>query len=448
MSASQSDPAASFAIASNTPAAAAAGNDVPRSGLSADSGLSEENRLTPDNGKPSEIAGYDTVFWLAYLSNGLTTVANGMLVRYADFVQSIGGDEQQLGWIVGCGMIGSIVIRLAQGDAIDRYGAGRIWFWSLVVYSISLLLHLWLTTAYGPAVFIVRAVMQASLAGVFGSSITFVSLRVRPQRMAEVIGALGTSGFLGLMLGPSLSDWLGSGNAEQHQMVARMFWIASVMAILSVGAAWFITRKATKPAHHTRTSLLRVISQYHPMMISVSAAAMGAGFAIPVTFLRPFAAEKNLGGVGLFFSVYAVTGFLARLASRSLFERFGNRPWIIVGLILLTISYLCYLPVTRSTDLIAPAAIAGIAHALLFPSIMSAGTSVFPRQYLGVATSLILAMFDFGTFIAAPLVGTFLRAAKPLTSHAYSLMFAGVATLIAFVTAAFWLSPAATGKRE
>ena len=60
----------------------------------------------------AHIHGYDRVFWLAYLSNGLTTFANGMLVRYADFVNVVGGDEQQLGLIVGCGMIGSIVVAM------------------------------------------------------------------------------------------------------------------------------------------------------------------------------------------------------------------------------------------------------------------------------------------------------------------------------------------------
>lgn len=391
----------------------------------------------------AEIHGYDRIFWLAYLSNGLTTLANGMMVRYSDFVNVIGGDEQQLGLIVGAGMIGSIVIRLAQGEAVDRYGAARVWFWSIVIYTISLLLHLQITTAWGPAVFLVRALMQASLAGVFGSSITFVSLRVSPRRMAEIVGALGTSGFLGLMVGPLISDWLGSSDVPGRLVVARMFWTASALSVSAVIATALATSGSATPAHHARPSLLRVVAQYHPWMISLTAAVMGAGFAIPATFLRPFAVDAQLAGVGLFFVIYALFGFGTRLASRSLFERFGNRPWISTGLILLTVSYVCYVPITRTWHLMLPAAVAGSAHALLFPSIMSAGTAVFPRQYLGVATSLMLAMFDVGTFISAPLVGIFLRTAKPLTPQAYPWMFASVAAVFAVVTVAFLFSSAA-----
>ena len=388
---------------------------------------------------------YDRIFWLAYLSNGLTTVANGMLVRYSDFVGVLGGDEQQLGLIVGTGMVGSIVVRVAQGEAMDRHGSARVWLWSIVIYSLSLLLHLTLTTAYGPAVFLIRSLMQASLAGVLGSSITFVSLRVQPHRMAEIVGALGTSGFLGLMIGPMISDWLGNHTVDEHRMVVQMFRIAAILAISAAVATWYAVRGAEKPVHSERPSLFTVVRRCHPWMISATAAVMGAGFAIPATFLRPFAVESQLSSVGLFFVVYAMTGFAARVATRSLFARFGNRPWIVAGLILLTASYVCYVPVTKTWHLIIPAAIAGCAHALLFPSIISAGTAAFPRQYLGVATSLILAMFDVGAFVSAPIVGAFLRTAKPTTPHAYQWMFSGVAIVFAMVTAVFLLSPA--GRR-
>lgn len=414
-----------------------------------------ETRLMPDavadanDGPPisASSSAYNRAFWLTYLSNGLTTLANGMMVRYSDYVDALGGDEQQLGLIVGAGMLGSIAIRLAQGEAIDRYGAGRIWFWSVVTYSISLLLHLPITTAYTPAVFLVRTLMQASLAGIFGASITFVSLQVPAKRMAEIVGALGTSGFLGLMFGPLISDWLGNSNMAADQMISWMFWTATILATSSGIATWFAIQGDAPPTRLERPSLLMVIRQYHPIMISVAAAMMGAGFAIPATFLRPFAFELHISSVGLFFMVYAVTGFGARMASRSLFERFGNRPWIGVGLILLTISFLLYPLVSSMWHLAIPATVAGMAHALLFPSIMSAGTAVFPRRYLGVATSLILAMFDVGTFISAPVVGIFLRSVKPLTPHAYPWMFAGVACVFAGVTVAFYLSKAGSSHR-
>lgn len=410
------------------------------------SALDSESSPAPDAPRTSpalaqsEFHGYDRIFWLAYLSNGLITMANAAMVRYADFVNVVGGEERQLGLIVGFGMIGSIIIRLAQGEAIDRYGAARVWLWSSLLYSIAMMLHLTVTTAYGAEIFLIRLMMQASLAGFSGSSITFVALRVPPLRMAEMVGALGTSGFVGIMLGPLLGDWLASGGAGRDVVVDRLFLIASTLAIFSTAVTWFVTSDAPPPVHRRRPQLWHVVRRYHPLIISITAAAMGAGFSIPMTFLRPFAVEAHLNNVGLFFVVYACVAFAARVATASHFSRLGNRLWIIIGLSLMTISFLCYIPVTQTWHLIFPGAIAGVAHALLFPSVMAAGTAAFPRRYLGIATSLILATFDIGVFLGAPLIGAFIREAKHHTTAAYPITFAATSVAIGCVTVLFCCS--------
>ncbi len=395
---------------------------------------------------PREFHGYDRIFWLAYLSNGFMTLANASMVRYADFVNVVGGEERQLGLIVGFGMIGSIIIRLAQGEAIDRCGAARVWLWSSLLYSLSLMLHLTVTTAYGAEIFLIRLLMQASLAGFSGASITFVSLRVPPHRMAEMVGALGTSGFLGIMLGPLLGDWLASSGEDRVIVVDRLFLIASTLAIFSTAVAWFVSGDAPPQVHRRRPHLWHVVARYHPLVLSITAAAMGAGISIPMTFLRPFAVAAHLDNVGLFFVVYASVGFATRVATAPYFSRMGNRFWIITGLSIMTVSFLCYIPVTRTWHLILPGSIAGIAHALLFPAVMTAGTTAFPRRYLGVATSLILATFDMGVFLGAPLMGAFIREAKHHTTAAYPITFAVTAAVIGSVTVLFCCSSAGKAK--
>jgi MFS family permease len=432
-----------------------------------------------------------------------------MLVRYSDFVVQLGGEERQLGLIVGCGMAGSVAVRMVQGEAIDRWGAGRVWRLSILLYCASLIAHLFLRSAYSPSIFVTRTLMQASLAGMFGSSITFVSLRVPPPRLAEMVGALGTSGFLGILAGPLISDALslarsdgakpsgaglgnaglggaglggvglgnaGLGNAglgvggpgvgrlevaavpggslggpvggpEAGTVVGQsagpvegwtsaewMFVVAASFAAVAAVTAWWATSGELRPRPRRRPHFLQVMRRYFPLALAAASAAMGAGFSIPMTFLRPFSVEHGLGGVGLFFAVYAAIAFVARVLSRSLFERHGNRPWILVGLGLLTASYLAYLPVTRTWHLAFPAALAGTAHALLFPSIMAAGTSAFPRRYLGVATSFMLAMFDFGTLLSSPLVGALLYTAKAVGWPAYEAAFGAAAATLGLTT--------------
>ena len=108
--------------------------------------------------KPQHV--YGQTFWLAYLANALTMIALSILVRYADFVTHLGGAEGQLGLIVGVGMVGSLVMRFAQGIGIDRLGARTIWLWSLAFLALSLLTHCLIQSATSPTIFLIRILMQ------------------------------------------------------------------------------------------------------------------------------------------------------------------------------------------------------------------------------------------------------------------------------------------------
>ena len=149
---------------------------------------------------------FGTAFWCAYVANTTLMVAVSLMFRYSDFVTHLGGTEYELGWIVGIGMIGALMMRVLQGAGIDRYGAGNIWLLSVGLVLFSLLAHLTVTRIDTPYVYVIRMLYTISLAGAFGSSITFISLRAPAHRTGEAIGALGSSGFVGMAVGPVIAD--------------------------------------------------------------------------------------------------------------------------------------------------------------------------------------------------------------------------------------------------
>src|SRR3990172_3853706 len=171
---------------------------------------------------PSSPRVYDRRFWLSSASNLCTAMAIALLFRYADLVHRLGGGEFELGWIVGTGMVGSIMIRFAMGRTIDRHGARAIWLVSLAVLAAACFAHLLLNTCHGPAIYLLRFVFASAVAGVFGSSITWIGSRAPKERQAEVVGTLGASGFIAWALGNILGDMLSSG--PEH--VERLFVVA------------------------------------------------------------------------------------------------------------------------------------------------------------------------------------------------------------------------------
>ncbi|MCD4727058.1 MAG: MFS transporter, partial [Pirellulales bacterium] len=425
---------------------------------------------------------YGRPFWFAYVANVLTLVAIALLYRYADFITLLGGTEFHLGWIVGVGIAGSIFTRLIIGSWIDRYGSRPLWIGSLLLFAVTCLAHLMLVSHAGAAIYLLRISYCCAVAGINGASMTFVSSRGPINKMAELVGMLGTAGFLGSVLGTQLGDFLIGGSAAiGRPQIVGMFVLAAGLATLAIPLAWAATRaekrvslvpmlrlkfplvpmlrlkfplvpmlrlkfplvpmlrvgtrffqrsalmgsataeaeqcKLSVPTQSVGTSnpspsLLAILRRHNPGLVLAVGVAMGIGLGLPATFLRPFAAELGIPRIGLFFMVYAVTAIITRVLTRRWVERFGPRPIIMFGMVGLSASIALFLLVGAEWQLVLPAFGFGCSHAVLFPAVVTAGSSSFPVGNRGMATLLVLATWDVGRLIGAPTAGATLRLAR------------------------------------
>ncbi len=384
---------------------------------------------------PHSIRAYDWTFGVIYSANLLLMLSLSLMFRYADFVSISGGDEAQLGLIVGVGTLGSLGARLYMGSSIDRYGARVVWLCSLVLYSVGILVHAGIDSASSPWVYVARIVMQCGFAGAIGASLTFVSLRVPAHRVAEIIGVIGSAGFLGMAVGPTIGDWLFQSETITRQTVNLMFYCSASAGGLSFILTWIATyhHQRGKPTHSPK--LIKTLRQYHPGFILIVGAAMGLGLSLPGIFLRPYAISKGIADIHLFFWTYNLVAFLVRLLTARLNHRIGLRNMMHVGMSCLALSMPLYLCVSQGNEysLVIPAAMAGMAHALLFPTVIACGGSAFPNHLRGTATALMLGMFDIGILIGSPIVGGLIDftpkiglAAYPATFITVGILFAGV----------------------
>ena len=368
-------------------------------------------------------------------------IAVSVLFRYSDFVITyLKGSAFQLGLIVGVGMVGALGMRIFQGRGIDRYGPRVIWLGSLVLFIVAMLSHLLVDSAHGPGIFLARILLMVSLAGAFGASLAYISLRVPEGRIAEIVGTLGTSGFVGLAAGPVLGDMIFEGEAVTRDVVNRMFLTAAAMGALSLISVAIATRKDVRRRPHRQSPPLPwLIKRYHPGPLLLVAAAMGLSVTLPHTFLRAYTARLDIGEIGNFFLVYSGTAFVVRVATRRLTERWGF-PWVIlIGLVSASLGTLLYLTVTDAWTLGIPAIFLGVSHALLFPAVVAAGSISFPSRYRGVATTLTLAMFDLGTMVGQPAVGALLVWSESVGLPPFATMFCVVSPIMALAGVTYFV---------
>jgi MFS family permease len=398
---------------------------------------------------------FGPAFLFAYIANTALMIGVSLMFRYADFVSYLGGTEFELGWIVGIGMLGALAMRFLQGFGIDRYGAGNIWVASVALVLFSLVAHLWVERVDTLSIYLLRILYTTSLAGAFGASITFVSLRAPAHRTGESIGALGSSGFVGMAVGPAMADYLFAQTDSGRGAVDQMFLWAAAMSLVALIAT--VQARALggprPPVKRRPLPMWWLLRRYHPGAILAVGVAMGLAIGIPFYFLRPFAQQLGIPGIRSFFLVYSGVAFTVRLVGRRLPDRLGVRRTIIVGMLFLTADMLSFLFVHDQWSLMIPAAFGGVAHAFVFPAAMTGGSLAFPTRYRGLATTLMLAMFDLGNLVGQPAVGSLLKLAEHMGWPPYPTMYLSVAALMLLVLAIYVRSagppgaPRQSGKR-
>lgn len=385
---------------------------------------------------------YGREFWLAYLANLLLVCANSLTFRFAEFVASLNGTEELAGEIVRAGLIAAILFRLGLGRAIDRYGPRVIWLSSAVLFVGGGGTFL-VPDRMSPLVWLARIAYQSGLAGMFSCSIVHIQNQVPPHRRTEVIGSLGSSGFVGTIVGTQLSDLIFHFMQEGNLRFMAMFGGAVTLGVLHTCVVFWMMRDEVHAAPDVTPGPFRLLFRYWPGPVVLVAVAMGTSFAVTTVFLTRYATATGLRGIGMFFLPYSLTAFGCRWFLRDWGTTFGRHKMVLWGLSGLTAGQLLFLLVTRDWHFAFPGVVCGFGHALLFPAVVSIGAGRFPIQYRGSGTTLVLGFTELGTALAAPLLGMIIdRGNADGGTLGFSQMF-GAASGVAGIIGVFYAVTAA-----
>lgn len=367
---------------------------------------------------------YNASFWLAYLANVLVVTAHSLTFRFADYVKHLGGNEALSGRIMSVAICAAVIFRFYIGQKIDQQGTRRIWLASSLVFIVSCLAFLSLNSVGWP-MYVARILFNGSLAGMLSCSIVSIQNLAPADRRTEIIGSLGSSGFIAMILGPWLGDLIFSttrGNSNQMLPYSFMWGTACAMGVVYLWIVNYLTRNDAKKKPQATPPGYTLLWRYWPGPILGGAIVVGVNFTVISVFLIRFAREIGIDKLGVFFTAYAVTAFLFRVGASGIAARCGRHRVVLIGLLGMAVGQFLFLTVRNEWMLILPATCAGFGHALLFPVVVSLGSGAFPLKYRGSGTTLILGFTELGTIISAPILGT---AIVNLDPYGYAAMFVG-----------------------
>jgi len=377
---------------------------------------------------------YNRRFWLAYLANVMLVTANALTFHFAELVAYLGGSEQLTGSVIRTGLVGALLIRLWMGNYIDRYGVGPLWMISSAGLALGLLSFTFID-AIGWELHAARVLFSISLAGMFTCSMVHIQNHVPPERRTEVIGNLGSSGFVGMIIGSNLGDFLMNIDAAPPAKFHYLFGTAALMAV----GHFFISAALTWKQPHEKPkdglSSIQLLVRYWPGPVVAVGIVMGTVFAVTTVFLSRYSTAIGLNGIGTFFTAYAISAFCFRIMTSGWSYRFGRHMMVLYGLAGHFFALCSLVFVTQEWHYILPAICGGFGHALLFPAVVSLGAGAFPKRYRGMGTTLALGFVEAGTMISAPILGMIIDhfATAEWSNYGFTPMYLGAAGVTVFV---------------
>ena len=388
---------------------------------------------------------YTRSFALAFAAQFFFNIANVLLAHYARWVEFLGGNVRDVGWIMGSGAIVALLLRPLSGSFIDRLGARRIWFTGTVIYTCGLLPNIWLHDV-GPMIYILRALLLVGCGLAWTSGLTYITQTTPAHRRTESLAMFGASGLLGLFLGPLLGDLiLGAGERSRDNFLL-LFCVAAVGIGLSCLFLWFLPapRRNGSPTKVGYLAFVRAVRRYWPGPISVVSFVFFMTLSVPFVFLASYIDQSQLpsteiSSFGLFFFAYGGWGLIVRLGLRKLPDRIGRRKVLLAGLALTAAGMFCFLAVDiqRLWPLLLLGMLCGSGHAICVPTISTLILEPFPHDVRGMGSTLLVMISDMAMVVGAPILGMVAAA----FGYKYLFIMSGLVTLAATAYACWMTIP-------
>ena len=359
---------------------------------------------------------YGRVFACAFLSQVGFVLSNTMMTHYARWIVFLGGDDSDVGWVMGGGAVIGLLARPWIGQWIDRSGARRMWLLGYLIYGAGLLLNL-LIPETGTLLYLSRAISVLGSAFVFSSSLAYITHLAPVSRRTEAIGVLGCGGFLGIIAGPFCGQMLLSGDRTRGDFTG-LFLIAAGILIVPTCLLLLLpeSQVAGKKRRGQVRDFFRSSCEHWPGAIGLVQCVFGLCMAVPFIFMTRFVDEIGAvhsgafreSAVSWFFVCYAGWGLTVRLASRRLPDRVGRRKVLLAGCAVMTAGMWCFSlldAVDPWLTLVVAALTCGTGHALMFHTGTALFLEPFPAEKRGVGAALSLMVMDIGMIAGAPVLG-------------------------------------------
>jgi MFS family permease len=348
---------------------------------------------------------YTPAFAALFLSNLCTVASYAAFFLFPLFITGHGGSQRDIGIIMGVFALASALCRPWVAAMIDRLGRKHSYSIGCALMTLLPLAHLPLdgplASFYLPLL-LLRIVHGIGLAICFTAVFTFIVDLIPAGRLNEGIGMFGTSGLLGLAIGPALAE-----PVLKNYGPAGFFLTTSGLALLGLLLQLPLRdRHRDQPPPITAApSFFALLRQRKQLVCGGLALLFGFGLAATGSFVAPLAEQRQLSYISFYFIAYSCAAVGIRFLAGKLADRLGERQIIPWGLALAASGLLLMPLVHGNLLLLGMGFLFGLGHGLLFPALNAMAVRDEPYAVRGKITGIFTGGIDAGAFSGSLLLG-------------------------------------------
>ncbi len=324
------------------------------------------------------------------------------------YVESLGGTEAQVGWVMGSFAIGLLLCRAYLGKLADRKGRRVVMQIGLVVAAVVPLCYAVVTSI--PLLMVFRAVHGISIAAFAASYSALTSDLAPPKQRGEIIGYMSLVNPMGLAFGPALGGWMQEAWGYQY-----LFATASFLAVMGFFAASKIQEKNSQSEaidlekdrdQSLKTPFWKILFSSRVRVPATILFLVGLVFGNLSAFLPLLIKAKHIPlNVGFFYMAAAIAGFIVRIPISSISDRYGRGLFISIGLSFYALSMSMIFASHSAPNFIVAGMLEGIGANIAIPAIVTLLADRTVADERGLVFSLAWSGFDLGMALAGPILG-------------------------------------------
>lgn len=350
------------------------------------------------------------------------------------FAAALGASGAFLGLIVSVSTVTGLFLKPLFGILSDRWGR-RVWLLIGAGFFASMpFLYRFIST---PEQLLVIRLIHGLATAIYGPvTLAYIAEISRKEKTAEDIGWFQMARSGGYIVGPALAGWmLLSLDATAVFTIIGLISCVVFLPILNLPETRRRERRKRKPIYQHIKNAIRDGGQTAAVWLTggLEAVTFIALYTLKA-FLPIYALEAGVSVVlvGLYFSLNEAVHVVGKPFGGRLGDRWGYLPTISLGMLTLAAS----LPLVRILDqgllFLVPAALMGLAQALIFPAAIALVSDRINPEHLGAGMGLIGMMQNFGK-VAGPVLG-----GLTITALGYDATLLCLSLMLILGTAIIW----------